>query len=60
MTRQLNRPSDIDHLVIPAKTEIHKLQGLFWIPALRSAPAGMTNLVSGLKVTLMGIMIPAS
>ena len=43
--------ASIDPLVIPAKAGIQYLQGLFWIPALRSAAAGMTSLVAGLITT---------
>ena len=53
LTWQLNRPSDIHHsrgacagLDPVAGTQWS--QGLFWIPALHSAAAGMTNLVAGL------------
>jgi len=45
---QLNIATDIHHLVIPAKAGIQKLQRTVWIPALRSAAAGMTGLVAGL------------
>ena len=33
---------------MPAKAGIQQLQGPFWIPALRSAAAGMTSFVAGL------------
>jgi hypothetical protein len=46
-TWQLNRPSEIHHHVIPVTTGIQTLLHLFWIPALRSATAGMTGLVAG-------------
>jgi hypothetical protein len=48
LTWQLNRPSDIHHSVIPAKAGTQWSHCLLWIPALRSAAAGMTNLVAGL------------
>jgi len=48
LTWQLNKPFDINPLVIPAKAGIQQLQGFSWIPALRSAAAGMTSLVAGL------------
>ncbi len=63
LTWQLNRPSDGDHLVIPAKSLPQRRGGnpaiarLYWIPAFRSAAAGrrsrclwrgMTSLVAGL------------
>ena len=50
LTWQLNRPSDINHPVILANAEIQLSQGLFWIPALRSAAAGMTRLVAGVII----------
>jgi len=41
-------PTESPHLVIPAKAGIHYLQVRIWIPALRYAAAGITNLLVGL------------
>jgi hypothetical protein len=48
LTWQLNIQSNIRAPVIPAKAGIQQSQGIFWIPALRSAVAGMTSLFAGL------------
>jgi len=45
---QINRPTDNPHVDIPAKAGIQQLQVHVWIPALRCAAAGMTNLLAGL------------
>ena len=53
LNRRLNRLTYRYFHVIPAKAGIQCFQLLFWIPALRYAPAGMTYLFDGL------IIIPA-
>jgi hypothetical protein len=56
LTLQINRPFDSHLPVILANAGIQKSQGFFWIPALRSAAAGMTSLVAGLIIeTGLGI-----
>jgi len=41
-------PTENLDLVISAKAGIQYLQARIWIPALRCAAAGMTNLLAGL------------
>jgi len=50
-------PTENPHLVIPAKAGNQYLQVLIriWIPALRYAAAGMTNLLAGLIIAMAGI-----
>ena len=50
LTWQLNRTTYFHHPVILANAGIQSSQGFFWIPALRSAAAGMTSLVAGLII----------
>ena len=47
---QINMPTENPHLVIPAKAGIQYLQARIWIPALRYAAAGMTNLLARLII----------
>jgi len=44
-------PTENPHLVIPAQAGIQYLQVHVWIPALRYAAAGMTNLLAGLIIS---------
>jgi len=46
-------PTENPHLVIPAKAGIQYLQARIWIPAIRYATAGMTNLLAGLIMTIL-------
>jgi hypothetical protein len=50
LTWQLNIQSNLRALVILAKAGIQQSQDLFWIPALRSAAAGMTSLIAELII----------
>jgi len=48
LIRQIKMPTENPHLAIPVKAGIQYLQARIWIPALRYAAAGMTNLLAGL------------